>query len=210
MTPFRGFDSPPDLAEFVRQHSDWRRMPPEQWARYAVEQQETMRPCSLVIAVERTEWEHLHAEWQARRRRPVSPEQEFLDTVAPKPSATPFEACTTCGAEAHFGYDWFGSARNIAWPNGRLMRGGDRGIDHQTYIRARDAVWSICHELQCDWRADCRLTSWTGTPERGPLLRDSTEDQTLELARKDAPRVHRGRGRRAEHSRNCGRSRAGA
>jgi hypothetical protein len=44
------------------------------------------------------------AAFQARRRRFAPPEQEFLDTVAPTTLPTPFEACATCRAEAHFGY----------------------------------------------------------------------------------------------------------
>ena len=71
MTPPRDHDSPPDLAEFVRQHGDWRRMPAEQWARYTPEQQEVMRRAgvySLVTADEWREWDRLNTEWQARRR----------------------------------------------------------------------------------------------------------------------------------------------
>jgi hypothetical protein len=44
MTSRRDDDPPPDLAEFVRQHGNWRRMPAEQWATYTPEQQDLMRP----------------------------------------------------------------------------------------------------------------------------------------------------------------------
>ena len=57
-----------------------------------------------ITAEEWAAWDRANAEWQAQRRRLISPEQEFLDTVAPTPPVTPFEACAVCGTEAHFGY----------------------------------------------------------------------------------------------------------
>jgi hypothetical protein len=61
----------PDLADFVREHGDWRRMLPERWATYTPKQQELMQRSgvySLVTAEEWHEWDRLNAEWQARRR----------------------------------------------------------------------------------------------------------------------------------------------
>jgi hypothetical protein len=79
-----GDDPPPDLQEFVRRHGDWRRMPPERWAGYELEEQERMRRCgaySLVTAAEWAEWDPLNAAWQERRRlaygpAPASPKRE--------------------------------------------------------------------------------------------------------------------------------------
>src|SRR5215831_5160233 len=106
MTSRRDDDPPSDLAEFVRQHGDWRRMPAEQWATYTPEQQDLMRRCgvhSLVTAEEWREWDRLNAEWQDRRRRIRPPRaDEFLEQL-PNPEPTPFEACATCGQLAYIG-----------------------------------------------------------------------------------------------------------
>ena len=105
-TSCRDGDLPPDLAEFVRQHGDWRRTPAEQWATYTPEQQDLMRRCgaySLVTAEEWREWDRLNAEWQDRRRRIRPPANDFLRQL-PTPEPSPFETCATCGREAQFGY----------------------------------------------------------------------------------------------------------
>jgi hypothetical protein len=48
-------------------------------------------------------WDRANAEYQERRRRMRPPADEFLKQL-PKPEPAPFEACATCGREAHFGY----------------------------------------------------------------------------------------------------------
>src|SRR6516165_9053075 len=95
-TSCRDGDLPPDLAEFVRQHGDWRRTPAEQWATYTPEQQDLMRRCgaySLVTAEEWREWDRLNAEWQDRRRRIRPPANEL-----PEPVARSAEPRLSCGA----------------------------------------------------------------------------------------------------------------
>jgi hypothetical protein len=51
------------------------------------------------------------------------------------------------------------------------------GVDHRTYIRARDQVWFICHEHKLRWRADYWCTGWSDKPERGPLPLGLTDDR---------------------------------
>jgi len=124
-------DNPaPDLADFVREHGDWRRMPAEQWATFTPDQQELMQRSgvySLVTVEEWCEWDRINAEWQARRRQRYGKQQASQgETVAAPP--TPFEACATCGQEAHFGYRdesgtlvWFCAEHRLArwWSDAR-------------------------------------------------------------------------------------------
>jgi hypothetical protein len=63
------------------------------------------------------------------------------------------------------------------FPTEAVARCPKCGVDHRTYIRARDQVWFICHEHKLRWRADYRLASWTDKPERGPLPLDWSDDQ---------------------------------
>jgi hypothetical protein len=57
------------------------------------------------------------------------------------------------------------------------------GVDHRTYIRARDQVWAICHEYKLRWRVDYWIASWVaGKPDgRGPLPLDWSDDQIWEF-----------------------------
>jgi hypothetical protein len=71
----------PDLQMLVRQCGGYHRITPELWRA----------------------WDRANAEYQERRRRIHPPADEVLEQL-PKPEPTPFEACATCGQEAHFGY----------------------------------------------------------------------------------------------------------
>jgi hypothetical protein len=61
----------PDLQDFIRQHGDWRRLPPEVWASFAPEQQANIKANGSHRAVAPAEWaiwDRLVADWQAGRR----------------------------------------------------------------------------------------------------------------------------------------------
>ena len=61
----------PDLQAFVRQHGDWRRLPPDVWASFTTQQQERIKANGSYRAVTPAEWaiwDQRMADWQARRR----------------------------------------------------------------------------------------------------------------------------------------------
>jgi hypothetical protein len=61
----------PDLQAFVRQHGDWRRLPPDVWASFTRRDQEKIKAGGCYGAVTPAEWarwDQRMADWQARRR----------------------------------------------------------------------------------------------------------------------------------------------
>ena len=61
----------PDLQAFVRQHGDWRRLPPDVWASFEPKDQEKIKTNGSYRAVTPAEWamwDQRMADWQARRR----------------------------------------------------------------------------------------------------------------------------------------------
>ena len=61
----------PDLQVFVRQHGDWRRLPPDVWASFPPQQQERIKANGSYRAVTPADWarwDQRMADWQARRR----------------------------------------------------------------------------------------------------------------------------------------------
>ena len=65
------FAEAPDLQSFVRQHGDWRRLPPDVWASFTPQEQEDIKANGSYRAVTPAEWamwDQRMADWQARRR----------------------------------------------------------------------------------------------------------------------------------------------
>ena len=61
----------PDLQAFVQQHGDWRRLPPNVWESFTLEQQANIKAHGCFRGVkpaEWTMWDRRMADWQARRR----------------------------------------------------------------------------------------------------------------------------------------------
>jgi hypothetical protein len=61
----------PDLQAFVRQHGDWRRLPPDVWASFTPQDQEKIKANGSYCAVTPAKWamwDQRMADWQARRR----------------------------------------------------------------------------------------------------------------------------------------------
>jgi len=67
-----------------------------------------------ITAEEWAAWDRANAEWQPRRRRRVVSSADESIAQLPEPPPTPFEACATCGQEAHFGY-LDKESRQLAW-----------------------------------------------------------------------------------------------
>src|SRR5262249_17462601 len=66
--------SPPDLQAFIREHGDWRRLPPNYFDRQPTQGRERGWPngrangaYSVITPEEWAEWDRLMAEWRTRR-----------------------------------------------------------------------------------------------------------------------------------------------
>jgi hypothetical protein len=96
----------PDLEAFMQQCGGYHLITAELWAA----------------------WDRANEAFQLRRRRFAGAVDELLARL-PKPEPTPFEACATCGQEAHFGYRdkesgqlvWFYAKHRLAqwWADAR-------------------------------------------------------------------------------------------
>jgi hypothetical protein len=72
--PAKPLGSPPDLQKFIREHGDWRRLPPDYFDRFPPEERErhwqnvrANGAYSVITRAEWAEWDRLNEDWQARR-----------------------------------------------------------------------------------------------------------------------------------------------